>query len=624
MGVAVANSYRRDIDGLRAVAILPVVSYHSGLGIFSGGYVGVDVFFVISGFLIAGIIAREVDESRFSILAFYERRARRIIPALTVMMAFVLIMASMFFLPADFAKVPRSALLTTLFLSNVGFFLESGYFAGGSETLPLLHTWSLAVEEQFYLGFPILLLLIARFVPTHRTVILIAIALFSFAIAFKTQASGTGFAFYLLPARAWELFVGAILATATIPQISARLLREGIAILGIAAIGYAALFYSKDTVFPGMTALLPVLGSAALIHSAPRTMIGRILETPFMVGIGLISYSLYLWHWPIIVFAEYRMDAKLTGLSSLVAICSSLLAAYLSWRFIERPFRDAAKYTGRKILGGTAAAMTVASLASIALMMTSGWPSRFPANVLLLEQAKADFSPVRAECITNEIDGERPGCTLGAPVPPATLVWGDSHGVELAWALSEKKKKIGQSLMQRTRGSCPPILGYSRLADPGCVSFNQAVIAKIKAQPELKTIILTAFWAGGNYSSAATVGQLDQTIKALLALRRHVVLIGAVPPQPFDVPRHLAHLAQLGEPLDSVGAPKSAFLKDSAWISRSFEAWRRAGVSVIEPAMTLCDEQLCAAQRGKVPLYFDSHHLSLFGARTIVTANPSL
>ncbi len=611
-------AYRRDIDGLRAVAILPVVFYHSGLGLFPGGYIGVDVFFVISGFLITGIIAREVDAGRFSILGFYERRARRILPALMVMLAFVLCVASYAFFPGDFAKLPQSALLTTLFVSNIGFFLETGYFAGSAETVPLLHTWSLAVEEQFYLGFPILLILIARFMPARRTAILVAITLASFALAVATQASGSGFAFYLLPPRAWELFIGALIAVGAFPVIRPRWMREGLAFAGLAAIAYAALSFDKTTVFPGVNALFPVLGAAALILCAPKTFTGRLLETRPMVGIGLISYSLYLWHWPLIVFTEYVTDTRLAGWVSVAVISASFIAALLSWRFVERPFRSTSAFDRRAVFRWTGVSMTLACAASLALMMTNGWPARFSPETLRMEAARSDVSPVRGACITDEIGGARPLCTLGARVPPTTILWGDSHGVELAWAISEDMMQRGEALIQRTRGSCPPILGYGTA---GCNAFNAQVLDMIAADKDLHTVILAGFWVDPAYGDEGNPQRLDATIRALRALNRTVILIGAVPQQPFDVPRHLARLTQRGDPTEGVGVSRAKFDERSAWLRALYPGWRALGVRIWEPSDTLCNARYCAVIRGGVPLHFDKHHLSLSGARLIVRSN---
>lgn len=612
------SGYRRDIDGLRAIAILPVLFYHAKVGLFPGGYIGVDVFFVISGYLIAGIIAREIDDGRFSLLKFYERRARRIMPALMVVLVLTLCAAAYVYFPGDFKKVPPSALMTLAFVSNVGFFMETGYFAGGAETMPLLQTWSLAVEEQFYIGFPLLLILIARFMPTRRFMIIAVIALISFSIAVATQSDGTGSAFYLLPARAWELFVGALLATSAIPKIATRWLREGIAFLGLAAIAYAALFFTHTTTFPGVNALFPVLGSAALIHSAQRTVTGRLLETAPLVGVGLISYSLYLWHWPLIVFTEYIVGQKLSGMQSAAVILVSLIAAFLSWRFVERPFRSSTAFDRAAIFKWTGGSIAIAATFSLGLMATDGWPSRFLPQTLRLDAARGDISPARDICMTGQIGGLRPECSLGAAVAPTAILWGDSHGAELAWALSENFAKRGASLMQRTRGSCPPILGYQTTASgAGCVDFNQNVFETIQANKDLKTVILVAVWAGGAYEGPEDVKRLDQTIRRLRALNRKVILIGAVPPQSFNVPRHLAKLAQAGKPTTEIAVLRPEFPKQTAWLRARYPRWRSLGVTIVEPAEILCKGENCAIARAGQPLYFDAHHLSLSGARLI-------
>ncbi|MFN3470721.1 MAG: acyltransferase family protein, partial [Novosphingobium sp.] len=419
--------YRRDIDGLRALAILPVLGFHAGLPGFSGGFVGVDVFFVISGFLITGIIAREIDEGRFSLLRFYERRARRILPALLLMIAVVLGAAALFYLPADFAGVPRSALMTLLFMANAWFFTQTGYFGGPADSMPLLHCWSLAVEEQFYLAFPFLLWACARFAPHYRARALVLAALLSFAIAFAKQADTDGFAFYLLPARAWELLAGSLLALHLPGRTGSQRWSEVLALLGLLLIAGAVLLYDRSTVFPGVSALAPVGGAALLIRHAPGTMTGRLLSTRLLVGTGLISYSLYLWHWPIIVFADYLTDAPQGPVFKAALIAASFLAAWASWRFVERPFRDPRRFGQRRIfqlaLGGMGAIAAIA----LTLVPLGGWPSRFPVEVSRLAQAAHDISPKRGRCLLDETGGDHPDCILGAPVAPTAVIWGDSH-----------------------------------------------------------------------------------------------------------------------------------------------------------------------------------------------------
>ena len=614
------TGYRRDIDGLRAIAILPVLLFHAHVPGFSGGYVGVDIFFVISGYLITAIIAREVDAGRFSLLRFYERRFRRIVPALSLMILVVLACAAWLYLPGDLEGVPRSALAAIVFASNLWFFTDTGYFAGGADVKPLLHTWSLAVEEQYYIGFPLLLMLLARHAPRWRTAAVAGIAALSLALAILLQRDTSGFTFYLLPTRAWELLAGALPALGAIPAIRARWAREALAWTGLLAIALAVLFYDRTTIFPGLAALPPVLGAAALIHAAPGTSAARLLSLPPLVGIGLVSYSLYLWHWPLIVFTEYATDQPIAGLTRITVIAIALIAAILSWRYVERPFRDSAAVSRRAIFAFTAAAMALLALASLALMAKGGWPSRFAPQVLTQMAGQRDIAPTRKQCHDTYMRAATP-CTLGAAVKPNAMLWGDSHGVELAYALSLEAKSQGWSLIQRTTSSCPPVLGYEA-TDPRCAAANRAAFAAIRADPAIRRVYLAAFWANGRFNDPAFVARLDATIAALRALGRDVVLIGPVPPQPFDVPRRLAHLAQAGRLSEAQGIDRAALDARTVHLSALFRAWQSRGVRLIDPAAALCDGRLCAIARDGRPLYFDSHHLSVAGARLVIAAAP--
>ncbi|QYJ06957.1 acyltransferase family protein [Qipengyuania flava] len=610
------SGYRADIDGLRALAVLPVVLYHARVPGFSGGFVGVDIFFVISGFLITGIIAREVDEGRFSVWSFYERRARRILPALFVMVAAVLVAASFFYLPGDFEDVPKSALAALFFLGNVWFFSQTGYFQGAAETMPLLHTWSLGVEEQFYIVFPLALLGIALFARRWRVALVSLLALGSLGWAVATQGKADGFAFYMLPPRAWELLAGSLLALGAVPAIGSRPLREALSWLGIALIAYAVFAYDKATVFPGLAAIPPVLGAALLIHCAPGTSAGRLLAWKPAVWIGLLSYSLYLWHWPIIVFTEYAQAARVSGWQSIAIVAASLLIAWASLVWVETPWRDRRKVSRQRVFAFSAAGLGGLGAACLALIAAGPWDTRFPARVGAIAAAAQDRSPVRDACLVSDI-ADKGKCRLGADTEPDSLLWGDSHGVEFAWVLGQKLGTQGRALSQRTFGSCAPILDFAASEDSACGRFNEAVIAEIERTPSIRTVYLSAYWASGEYRDAAPAATLDATIARLERAGRKVVLIGAVPKQAYDVPRALQRAAAYGLP-NPTARPASEHARDSAWLARQFDEWRSRGVVVIDPA-----EALIAGNRSRItvdgmPLYFDSHHLTLAGARLVL------
>lgn len=618
MNPGLPQSYRPDIDGLRALAVLPVLLYHAGVPGFSGGFIGVDIFFVISGFLITGIITREIDAGVFSILTFYERRARRILPALIAMIAFVLVGASWLFLPSDLDSVAPSALAAIFFLANVWLFTETGYFQGSAETTPLLHTWSLGIEEQFYIGLPVLLIMIARYAPGWRVKAVLGLIVVSFIWAVTKQADTDGFAFYMLPTRAWELLVGSVLALGVVPQVTRRWAAEITCAAALVAIGLATALLDRTSVFPGVAALAPVLAAAALIHCAPGTWTGRLLSLKGPVWIGLISYSLYLWHWPLIVFWRYSLSRELTFADSAGLIVVSIGIAWASWRFIEQPFRNKTRYPAQRIWRWSMGGMGLASAAALMLWIQGGWESRFDPAALSYASAANDFSPVRGDCITDRVTGHPDTCNLGSDTVPSALIWGDSHGVEIAWALGERYGARGEAIVQRTRGSCPPALGYDPARDPRCASFNAAVMKEIAGAPAITTVYLAGYWRQDAYRSARMDVLMDQTIARLIAEGKQVVLFGPIPTQGIPVPRLLA----LGG-ADVPTRPLEDFVAGTQWFTRRFPEWRERGATIIEPAKRLGQDGRTIVVAGGTPLYYDSHHLSLAGARYVLAALPA-
>ena len=620
-GPTSGHAYRPEIDGLRALAVLPVLLYHAKVPGFAGGFIGVDIFFVISGFLITGIIAREIDAGEFSIVTFYERRARRILPALLAMIAFVLAAASWLFLPSDFAGVAPSALAAIGFLANVWLFTQTGYFQGNAETTPLLHTWSLGVEEQFYIALPIMLILVARYAPAWRVKAVVALTIISFVWAVLKQTDSDGFAFYLLPTRAWELFAGSLLAMGVIPAIKHRALAEWLCGAALIAILAATMFYDRQTIFPGVTALVPVIAAVVLIHCAQGTWTGRLLSMKGPVWIGLISYSLYLWHWPIIVFWRYTLDETLTGVHSAVLsavlITVSIVIAWASWKFIEQPFRNKSRIPAKRMWHWSLGGMGILAAVSLALIVQGGWSGRFDSETLKYAQASSDYSPVRDQCVADRVENHPKVCTLGAPATPSSVIWGDSHAVELAWALGKTYGARGESIAQRTRGSCAPVIGYDPGKDARCADFNDRVFAEIAASPHVQTVYLAGYWAQTPYREASIDTLLDRLITQLQAMGKQVVLIGPIPSQTVPAPRLLAIHGR-----DAPTLPTAEFLQKTDWFTRNFAAWRARGVTIINPIDRLNDDGQTMIVAGGEPLYYDDHHLSLAGARYILGEQP--
>jgi peptidoglycan/LPS O-acetylase OafA/YrhL len=372
--------YRPEIDGLRAVAVLPVILFHAGFSVFSGGFVGVDVFFVISGYLITSILLRELAAGKFSILGFYERRARRILPALFLVILACLPFAWAWMLPWEFQDFGRSVVAVTLFGSNILFWSQGGYFAASAEGNTLLHTWSLAVEEQYYILFPLALGILWRFGLRVTAGIFILIGLISIGLSEWGWRNYPTANFYLLPTRAWELLAGSLLALWLARRCAPRgALAEAGSAAGIVMILYAILSFDKTTPFPGLWGLLPVGGTVLVVLCASHaTWVGRLLSLRPVVGIGLISYSAYLWHQPLFAFARIRTMSHPSPKLMLALATLSLVLAWISWRYVERPFRNRVRYNRITIFKSTVTAMAISTTIGATIITTNGFQSRFP------------------------------------------------------------------------------------------------------------------------------------------------------------------------------------------------------------------------------------------------------
>ena len=385
------SQYRPDIDGLRALAVLPVIAFHLSVPMFSGGFVGVDIFFVISGYLITATLISDIHASRFSIAKFYERRIRRIIPALFGMMLVTSLFTAAFFCPTDLKAFGKSLICAALSVSNFYFWRQQGYFEPESTTRPLLHTWSLGVEEQFYIFFPLVLALLHKRVSKRLRTIVLLTAVVSLLISIISTTYAPASAFYLLPARAWELMVGSMLSLGMFPKITGPAHRNAIAALGLMFIVAANVFLNDTMPFPGIAAILPCAGAVLLIGAGRSgdSVVSRVLSWTPLVFIGQISYSLYLWHWPLIVFQRTNglLSNGLSHQAGRIIFFPLLLAiSILSWRYIEQPFR-----TGSLRLGGPALFRLAAVSAAIGVALgvffigSDGLPRRFPPKALTVE-----------------------------------------------------------------------------------------------------------------------------------------------------------------------------------------------------------------------------------------------
>jgi len=373
-------NYRPEVDGLRALAVLPVIFFHAGFELFSGGFVGVDVFFVISGYLITTIIISEMADAKFSIINFYERRARRILPALFFVMAACLPFAFFWLAPNDMKDFGESLIAVSIFSSNILFWLESGYFDTAAELKPLLHTWSLAVEEQYYILFPIFLMLTWRFGIRWIISILFIVFILSLGLAQWGSANNPSATFFLLPTRGWELLIGVFVAFYLTYRtfLSSQIANQLLSFLGLGMIIYSILSFDETTPFPSFYTLLPTMGTGLLILCAiPNTLVYSLLSYKPVVGIGLISYSAYLWHQPLLAFTKYKLLGEVPDMLLFLLCIFSLICGWISWRFVERPFREKLKFTRQHIFSFSIAGISVFLLAGLYLHSTNGALNRY-------------------------------------------------------------------------------------------------------------------------------------------------------------------------------------------------------------------------------------------------------
>jgi peptidoglycan/LPS O-acetylase OafA/YrhL len=629
--------YRREIDGLRAVAVVPVILYHAGIAPFGGGYVGVDVFFVVSGYLITGILLDELSRGDFSLLRFYERRARRILPALFVVMAVSVPFGWYWMRPDQLEDFGLSIAATSLFASNVLYAQQSGYFAPAAELKPLLHTWSLAVEEQYYLIFPLLLMAVWRAGRCIVVGCLVVLALASLAMCEIGLRAAPSDAFYLIPFRAWELLAGSLVA---FHQAQAgQKQHSGLALLGLAMICAAVFAFDDMTPMPGLFALLPVGGTVLVIaFAAGKNAAARLLGQPLLVGTGLVSYGAYLWHNPILAFARIRSVAEpaLPVMIGLVALTFGL--AVLTVRVIEMPVRHrtfAPLATRRRVFAASAVATVLMVVVGVGFDRMDGAPLRIapngkPWSELAVDGRLAPNPGLGFACGRSvEASAADPACRTGNP--PRMLLWGDSYAMHLAQALQSSHRAL--PFVQMTKSQCAPILGIapdrSETRWSNCIAFNDAVLGWLRETPSVEIVVMSSPY---NFRRAPMHG-MDGVILAnqndddvLAAMRRTADVIRDLgktpvfvspPPNPGrDLGHCLAQSAALGRSLASCDFEQAEYSSD---VRDAYRLLSRLSVSerVTFLPDLMCRDGRCAASREGTFLYRDQGHLSQEGSRRI-------
>lgn len=649
--------YRPEIDGLRAIAVVPVILFHAGFSVFSGGYVGVDIFFVISGYLIATIILTELEAGTFSIIKFYERRARRILPALFFVIICTLPFAWRWMPPNELEEYAKSMSAVAAFISNFHFWKESGYFAQASELQPLLHTWSLAVEEQFYMIFPLLLMVLWRFGFKVITAILVIMAVLSLGLSEWGSKHFVDANFYLIPTRAWELLIGVFVAQFMLKNPNYRHpTRDNIGgLVGIALIIYAMFFFDDLTPFPGFYALVPTLGTGLIIlFSTGETLVGRILSLRGLVGIGLISYSAYLWHQPIFAFARLRNFSEPSQLQYAVLSFAAVMMAWASWRYVERPFRNknvVSRKTGFKY------AISIGVLLigiGVVTDFASGFSDRFDRNfdTAFLTVTHPNF--VDCKLTIPKVDE----CVVGSSVEPTVAIIGDSHARALANYIETQLDQLDISAVQLSRRGCPPILNLERVGHSrDCATLNADVYDYFARNENLEIAVISARWTFyleshpfdnlegrvergedvvflplGVDNDDLTEDQMKQliarfyreAIEKFLALNRKTILVYPVPEVGWDPERVAFFMMQFRDiPFDEIELSTSydVFKERNRAAYEALDAIPdHPNLFRVYPAEIFCDtfvrDRCVAATDGK-QYYRDDDHLGELGARLV-------
>lgn len=607
--------YRPDIDGLRAIAVIFVVLFHADFGFAKGGFIGVDIFFVISGFLISSILLHEFSAGPAGFLQFYQRRARRIIPAITVMVAAVLISGIFLFPPNQFLMAAKAALATLLFGANFFFWRNSSYFAPESALNPLTHMWSLGVEEQFYLIFPICLWFVLRFFNRSRLVVILIGLMLSFGLGWWLTFIHPPSAFYLLPARAWQLLLGCALALVNDRLVLRSSYRQAFGLMGILLIGTGLAVIDNKTLYPGFHALLPSFGTAALLVAGGRagqdSIATRMLLSPFLVATGLRSYSIYLWHWPILVWTRTAFgDINLGLLQTALAMLCTLIVAEISYRFIERPFRERSRIAWPTMLYSVVAASLLIAAAAIAVIAQKGMAWRFSPQVVQLD-ADSNTYPVQSITCFNDTRLESfariETCTLGARQKRIDFVlWGDSHAGAIAPSLSALAQARDKAGYLAGMSSCPPF----RLQAPGiqdqnakiCAQNNRYILRKILSADGIHTVFLFASWQSYYDEEPDHMAKSMIELSAMLKKSgKTIILIHGMPRPDIEVPWVLARHTDAGKAIPVAHRPNEPWLKMVA---------ANSAIISVNLSDAFCIGQACALSSYGRALYVDGAHLS--------------
>lgn len=632
--------YRPDIDGLRAVAVVAVILCHAGVPFMRGGFAGVDVFFVISGFLITQLLVPATrDHSWRALGEFFLRRARRILPALLVMMLVVTLAAAMLFVPAELAGYGYYLKIASVMLANVAGWRGGNYFDAMASQLPLLHLWSVAVEEQFYLVYPWLLLAVARFAPRHLRAALGLCLLASLALCLYCSSQLMAANYYLTPMRGWQLLVGACLALVPLPPLARPGLREAVAASSLVVLAASFVWLRQDDSYPNAWALAPCLAAAGLLAAGRggRTRCLGPLESRPVVFTGLVSYSLYLWHAPALTLFERYNLVPPTALQIAVLLAGVYAVSVLSYFCIEQPVRRRrVLVSNRRLLAVLASAIVLLVVIGEVLIRTNGLPQRFDPPMRRLVEV-LDLHPDLVRCTslaTSALDKDEL-CRFGPATEarPRVIVWGDSHAATLLPAFDQAARRHGVALGFAARSSCRPLPGVSSAMRHDryvhtCVEFNDAMFGVVeRLRPEL--VILAAHWSepGDRFLSSSerappgvsifSVG-LERTLARVTKTGARVCVVLDVPELEFPYPNALLTVRQRGLDPGILRPTRDEARARQAGVERDVRALAaQYPVDIVDPKDVLCASGRCEIGDGRISYYRDDNHLTVAGAERV-------
>lgn len=602
------SSYRADIDGLRAIAVLSVIFMHAGFGLFRSGFLGVDIFFVISGYLVHRLITDRLRGGGFSLFDFYGRRLRRTLPALYLVVATTLAVGTFILMPGDLDALARSAIAASLSMSNILFATQAGYFDHDAITKPLLHTWSLGVEEQYYLLAPLISFALCGLSQPARRIALVSLFAASFIVCVVLQSLFPDVTFFLMPPRLWEFLMGSLVADG-LPKITRRWMAEAASALALSLLLISMIGFSEWNPNPGLITLAPCLATAALIHigASARTAVTRLLSASPLVFCGLISYSLYLWHWPMIVFAGYiNLPASPAVLPAGAILLFAL--SFLSWKFIEQRFRDPASPLRWHAAPILVAGISALAASSSVIIAARGFPARFPSNIAAIASYydyvnRRDFR--EGTCFISSKYAradvfDRKACLAASATKPNYLLIGDSHAAHLWPGLSKVFPNI--HILQATASGCKPTLATHGLRY--CTDLMHSMLVDFLPSAGIDGVIFSAAW------KETDVAPLKETVDYAKKWVPNVIVVGNIPTYDFALSDLLSRSLAENRP-DLVTQSRSRYpaLVDGL-LKAAIDPHNY--VSLID---LLCPGSHCLVYASdRAPLQFDHSHLTTEGS----------